>query len=117
MSMLVKQIIILSSAALGLLGCAADPAPIEQLRVTEQAIEQAQTMGAEAFLQPAQIALQKAQEALAAEDYRAARLYAERAELDARLAQVQALSSMKRNKVAEITTQIQRLRVQLGESQ
>ena len=115
--MLVKQVFILSSAVLWLAGCATDPAPIEQLRITEQAIEKAQTMGADDFLQPAQIALQKAQEALAAEDYRAARLYAERAELDARLAEVQALSSMKRNKVAEITTQIQRLRLQLGESQ
>ncbi len=115
--MLVKQVFILSSAVLWLAGCATDPAPIEQLRITEQAIEQAQMMGADDFLQPAQIALQKAQEALAAEDYRAARLYAERAELDARLAEVQALSSMKRNKVAEITTQIQRLRLQLGESQ
>mgnify|MGYP000943463037 FL=1 len=115
--MLIKQVFILSSAVLCLAGCATDPAPIEQLRITEQAIEQAQTMGADDFLQPAQIALQKAQEALAAEDYRAARLYAERAELDARLAEVQALSSMKRNKVAEITTQIQRLRLQLGESQ
>ena len=115
--MLVKQVFILSSAVLWLAGCATDPSPIEQLRITEQAIEQAQTMGADDFLQPAQIALQKAQEALAAEDYRAARLYAERAELDARLAEVQALSSMKRNKVAEITTQIQRLRLQLGESQ
>ena len=115
--MLVKQVFILSSAVLWLAGCATDPAPIEQLRITEQAIEQAQTMGADDFLQPAQIALQKAQEALAAEDFRAARLYAERAELDARLAEVQALSSMKRNKVAEITTQIQRLRLQLGESQ
>ena len=115
--MLVKQVFILSSAVLWLAGCATDPAPIEQLRITEQAIEQAQTMGADDFLQPAQIALQKAQEALAAEDYRAARLYAERAELDARLAEVQALSSMKCNKVAEITTQIQRLRLQLGESQ
>ena len=115
--MLVKQVFILSSAVLWLAGCATDPAPIEQLRITEQAIEQAQTMGADDFLQPAQIALQKAQEALAAEDYRAARLYAERAELDARLAEVRALSSMKRNKVAEITTQIQRLRLQLGESQ
>ena len=115
--MLIKQVFILSSAVLWLAGCATDPAPIEQLRITEQAIEQAQTMGADDFLQPAQIALQKAQEALAAEDYRAARLYAERAELDARLAEVQALSSMKRNKVAEITTQIQRLRLQLGESQ
>lgn len=115
--MLVKQGFILSSAVLWLAGCATDPAPIEQLRITEQAIEQAQTMSADAFLQPAQIALQQAREALAAEDYRAARLYAERAELDARLAEVQALSSMKRNKVAEITAQIQRLRLQLGESQ
>ena len=115
--MLVKQVFILSSAVLWLAGCATDPAPIEQLRITEQAIEQAQTMGADDFLQPAQIALQKAQEALTAEDYRAARLYADRAELDARLAEVQALSSMKRNKVAEITAQIQRLRLQLGESQ
>ena len=115
--MLVKQVFILSSAVLWLAGCATDPAPIEQLRITEQAIEQAQTMGADDFLQPAQIALQKAQEALAAEDYRAARLYAERAELDARLAEVQALSSMKRNNVAEITAQIQHLRLQLGESQ
>lgn len=115
--MLASRVFVLSTAAMLLAACASDPAPLEQLRVTEQAIEQAQTMGADEYLVPAQTALKHAQNAFSAEDYRAARLYAERAELDARLAEVQALSAMSRNQLAEITAQIQRLRLQLGESQ
>lgn len=115
--MLVSRVFLLGTAVLLLAACANDPAPLEQLRVTEQAIEQAQTMGADEYLIPAQTALTQAQEAFAVEDYRAARLYAERAELDARLAEVQALSEINRNQVAEITAQIQRLRLQLGDPQ
>lgn len=115
--MLVSRFFVLGSAVLLLAACATDPAPLEQLRVTEQAIEQAQTMGADEYLAPAQTALKQAQVAFADEDYRAARLYAERAELDARLAEAQALSALHRNKIAEITAHIQRVRLQLGESQ
>lgn len=115
--MLVTRIVMLGSTACLLAACANDPAPLEQLRITEQALMQARTMGADEYLEPAQIALQRAQAAFVAEDYRAARLYAERAELDARLAEAQALSALNRNKVAELTAQIQRLRLRLGESQ
>lgn len=112
--MFVPRIVMLASAACLLVACANDPVPLEQLRITEQAFEQAQMMGADEYLEPAKKSLQQAKEAFAAEDFRAARLHAERAELDARLAEAQALTALNRHKLAEMTSQVQRLRQQLG---
>lgn len=40
------QSLILAVAMLGLAGCANDPAPNEQMRISEQALEQAKAVGA-----------------------------------------------------------------------
>ncbi len=75
-----KTLIILLSA-LGLLaGCASDPVPSEQLRLTEQTITQAKAVGAtseSAELALAEQKLAEAGRALADGDNKAARLLAE----------------------------------------
>ncbi len=104
-------------AALLLAGCASDPAPLAQLEVSEQALRQAREVGASeelAALREAEGKLQAARAAFAAEDYRQARMLAEQAELDARLAEAQTLTARKRAQVEVLKGRIQALRSELG---
>lgn len=105
--------------ALSLLaGCASDPAPEAQLQVTAQALQQARAVGAsadQAVLGQAEAGLAAAREAAEREDYRQARMLAERAELDARLAEAQTLTAKNRAQIAELRSELRRLRNQLGE--
>lgn len=98
--------------------CASDPAPTEQLRLTEQALSQAQALGVTAEQSPALRQAEKklalAQAALQDEDYKQARVYAEQAELDARLAEAEHLTAKSQQQLAELSNSINRLRKQLG---
>lgn len=103
---------------LALVGCASDPAPTEQLRLTQQALVQARAVGAsdqtpELVMAELKVALAVA--AMRDEDYRAARLQAEQAELDARLAEARLLNEKSQLEVAELNRRIARLRQQLGD--
>jgi len=101
-------------------GCASDPLPTEQLRLTEAALSQARSVGASEQTPELAMAEQKLQAARAAlddEDNRAARLYAEQAELDARLAEARVLNDKSALQVTELSRRIARLREQLGEVQ
>ncbi|ACO77736.1 lipoprotein [Azotobacter vinelandii CA] len=103
---------------LALAGCASDPAPHEQLRLTEQALGQARAVGAgedQGELTLAQGKFEQAGAALTAGRHREARMLAEQAELDARLAEEQVLTQKGRKQVAELKRQIGALRQQLGE--
>lgn len=103
-----------------LVGCASDPAPNEQLRLSEQALTQARAAGASeqtAELAQAEQKLAAASAAMKDEDYRAARLQAEQAELDARLAEARVLNEKSRLEVEELNRRIARLRDQLGAMQ
>lgn len=107
-------------ALLALAGCAADPAPNEQLRLTEQAVAQAKAVGATEEvpeLKLAQERLAQAQEAMADESYKEARMLAEQAELDARLAEALVLTKKSQEQLAELNQRINRLRKQLGDLQ
>ncbi|MBP8237356.1 MAG: DUF4398 domain-containing protein [Pseudomonas sp.] len=98
--------------------CATDPAPHEQLRLTEQALSQAKALGLSAeqsvSLRQAEEKLALAQAAMQDEDFKQARLYAEQAELDARLAEAEHLTEKSQQQLAELTNAINRLRKQLG---
>lgn len=98
--------------------CASDPAPTEQLRLTEQALSQAQALGVTTQQSPAlrqaEEKLALAQAALQDEDYKQARVYAEQAELDARLAEAEHLTAKSQQQLAELSNSINRLRKQLG---
>jgi hypothetical protein len=105
---------------LALSGCASDPAPTEQLRLSEQAMSQAKAVGASeqvAELALAENKLVQAQTAMAQEAYKDARMLAEQAELDARLAEARVLTEKSQAQLSELHNRINRLRKQLGELQ
>lgn len=104
-------------AVLGLAGCASDPAPIEQLRLSEQALEQAKAVGASdevAEFTLAQDKLERARGNMLAQEFRDARLRAEQAELDARLAEARVLTQKSQAQLATVQTRVDRLRKQLA---
>nr|WP_251029526.1 DUF4398 domain-containing protein [Pseudomonas fluorescens] len=102
-------------------GCAADPAPNEQMRLTGQALEQATAVGAIADDSPelklAEGKFARAKADMADKSYKHARMRAEQAELDARLAEAQVLTKKSQEQLNVLNTRITRLRKQLGEAQ
>ena len=110
-------------AVVALAGCAADPAPNEQIRLTQQALEQANAVGANPDESPelklAESKLTQAQADMADRSYKDARMQAEQAELDARLAEAQVLNRKSQEQLNVLNTRITRLRkqLQLGEAQ
>ncbi|TWC13950.1 MULTISPECIES: DUF4398 domain-containing protein [unclassified Pseudomonas] len=106
-------------AVLALAGCAADPAPNEQIRLTEQALEQARAVGANADEVPelklAEEKFARAKSNLIDESYKKARMRAEQAELDARLAEAKVLTLKSQEQLNVLDTRIKRLRKQLRE--
>jgi len=114
------QVSIAVAALLALAGCASDPAPTEQLRLTEQAVDQARAVGANDDVAEMKLASDKLAAALAAngaQSYRQARLLAEQAELDARLAEARVLTEKSQEQLTQVNTRIVRLHKQLGEAQ
>jgi hypothetical protein len=108
-------------AVLALAGCATDPAPIEQMRLTEQAITQAKAVGATADEVPemklAETKYTRARGSMADQSYRNARMRAEQAELDSRLAEAKVLTQKSEEQLNVLNTRITRLRKQLGNAQ
>lgn len=103
---------------LALSACATDPAPTEQLRLTEQAMTQVRALGVgedqAQLMSQAEDKYRRAQAAAAAGDNKDARLLAEQAELDARLAEAEHLNVKSRDQLTELNRRIARLRQQLG---
>ena len=107
-------------AVLALAGCANDPAPIEQMRLTQKAVEQATAVGATEQIEEMKLAQEKfalAEKNMGEQDYKRARVLAEEAELDARLAEAKVLTQKSQDQLAELTARINRLRKQLGDVQ
>lgn len=103
-----------------LVGCASDPAPIEQFKLTEQALEQAKAVGAtdeQPELKTAEAKLTQARADMADESFKDARMKAEQAELDARLAEARVLTLKSQEQVDQLNSRLNRLRKQLGEGQ
>ncbi|WP_437880994.1 DUF4398 domain-containing protein [Pseudomonas sp. LRF_L74] len=103
-------------AFFALSGCANDPAPNEQMRLTQQAVEQARAIGAGQDIPEmaqAESKLARAEKNMAEEDYKRARMLAEQAELDARLAEAKVLTQKSERQVADLNLRIERLRKQL----
>lgn len=110
------QPLMLALAVLGLAGCANDPAPNEQLRLSEQALEQAKAVGATEQVPEFKLAeekLARAKSNMLAESYRDARMRAEQAELDARLAEARVLNQKSEEQLQVMQSRIKRLRKQL----
>ena len=107
-------------ATLALTGCASDPAPNAQLQLTEQVVAQAASVGADNQLSEMQLAqdnLALAKKNMAEHDYKRARILAEAAELDARLAEAKVLVAKSDAQISELQLKIARLRKQLGAQQ
>ncbi|MFJ7314938.1 DUF4398 domain-containing protein [Pseudomonas sp. NPDC098747] len=108
-------------AVLAMAGCATDPAPIEQMRLTEQAIAQAKAVGATAEDMPemklAETKYNRAKGNMTDESFRNARMRSEQAELDARLAEAKVLTQKSQEQLNVLNTRIVRLRKQLGDAQ
>jgi hypothetical protein len=106
-------------ATLLLGACANTPAPVEQMRLTEQALEQARAIGAAEDSAEFKLAVDKAAQAradMSAQAFKAARVNAEQAELDARLAEAKVLVQKSQALLAIGTTRVERLRKQLEEA-
>ena len=108
-------------AIVALAGCATDPAPNEQMRLTEQALLQAKAVGATADEVPemklAEDKFKRAQGSMADQSYKNARMRSEQAELDARLAEARVLTLKSEEQLNVLNTRIARLRKQLGDAQ
>jgi len=108
-------------AVMALAGCAADPAPNEQMRLTAQALEQAKAVGATPDEVPemklAEDKYHRAQGSMAGQSFKNARMRAEQAELDARLAEARVLTLKSEEQLNVLNTRIARLRKQLGDAQ
>lgn len=107
---------IIALGMLGLAGCASDPAPVEQLRLSEQALEQAKAVGATEQVPEYKLAedkLTRAKANMASESYRDARMRAEQAELDARLAEARVLTQKSEEQLQVLQSRVKRLRKQL----
>nr|WP_178117835.1 DUF4398 domain-containing protein [Pseudomonas sp. R5(2019)] len=105
---------------LALAGCANDPAPTEQIRLTEQALEQAKAVGATEEvpeLKTADGKFERARADMISQDFKDARMKAEQAELDARLAEARVLTSKSQEQLTVLQARIKRLHKQLGEQQ
>jgi Spy/CpxP family protein refolding chaperone len=107
-------------ALVALAGCANDPAPVEQMKLTEKAVAQAKAVGAtseESEMEMAESKLTQARSDMTRESYKAARMQAEQAELDARLAEARVLTEKSQEQITQLNTRLNRLRKQLGEAQ
>ncbi|NUT77043.1 DUF4398 domain-containing protein [Pseudomonas sp. C1C7] len=108
-------------AVLALVGCAADPAPNEQMRLTAKALEQAKAVGATADDVPemklAEEKYNRAKGSMADQSFKNARMRSEQAELDARLAEAKVLTLKSEEQINVLNTRITRLRKQLGDAQ
>ncbi|MBV7479846.1 DUF4398 domain-containing protein [Pseudomonas sp. PDM31] len=108
-------------AVLALTGCASDPAPNEQMRLTEQALEQARAVGATVDDVPemklAEDKFKRAQGNMNDQSFKNARMRSEQAELDARLAEAKVLTLKSEEQLTLLNTRITRLRKQVGDAQ
>ncbi|TRX74915.1 DUF4398 domain-containing protein [Pseudomonas mangiferae] len=116
--MIEKRLLAIGLSGLALAGCAKDPQPVEQFRLSEQVLQQAKAVGADDQVEELKLAEDKfarAKENMDDEDYKRARVLAEQAELDARLAEAKVLTRKSQEQVDELERRIERLRKQVGE--
>ncbi len=99
-------------------GCASTPAPTEQMAVSKSAIANALSAGGSEFaaveMRSAQDKMDRANRAMAKEDYDTARSLAEQAQTDARLAEKKAHSEKAQKAAAVMQDDIRVLREELN---
>ena len=99
-------------------GCASTPAPTEQMAVSKSAIANALSAGGPEYaaveMRSAQDKMDRANRAMAKEDYDVARALAEQAQTDARLAEQKAHSAKAQKAAAVMQDDIRVLREELN---
>lgn len=108
----------LACAAILIAGCASMPPPTEQMAVSKSAIANAISAGGNEFapveMRAAQEKMDRASRALEKEDYENARLLAEQAQADARLAEKKAQAAKAQKAADVIQNDIHILREELN---
>jgi hypothetical protein len=111
------RFVALGCAAAIIAGCASIPAPREQIAVSKSAIANALSAGGSEYapveMKNAQEKLDRANAAMAKEDYEDARWLAEQAQADARLAEKKAQSAKARKSASAVQDDIRVLRDEL----
>jgi uncharacterized protein DUF4398 len=101
-------------------GCATVPPPTEQMAVSRAALGDAVSAGAGEYagvdLRDAQLKLDAANVAMGSREYDKARIFAEEAEVDAKLAATRARSAKAQRAVAELNESLRVLRDELSRS-
>jgi len=99
-------------------GCASAPKPTEQIAVSNSAITNASRAGGNEYapieMRNAQDKMDRANKAMAREDYDEARVLAEQAQVDARLAEKKAESAKAQKAVAMMNEDIRVLREEIN---
>ncbi|MEB0040537.1 MULTISPECIES: DUF4398 domain-containing protein [unclassified Pseudomonas] len=106
-----------AAAFAALVGCANDPAPIAQLKLTDQAVEQAKAVGATDDMPEMDLAQSKRIQAhvdMGKNAFKAARMQAEQSELDARLAEARVLTEKSEEQLSQLNIRLNRLHKQVG---
>mgnify|MGYP001211655756 CR=1 FL=1 len=113
-----RTLLAIAAASLALAGCASVPAPTEQMAVSKSAIANAASAGGGEYasieMRSAQDKMDRANAALAKEDFESARWLAEEAQVDARLAEKKAQSAKARKAALVMNEDLRVLREEIN---
>ena len=112
-----RTLLAIAVASLALAGCASTPAPTEQMAVSKSAIANAASAGGGEYasieMRSAQDKMDRANAAIAKEDFESAHWLAEEAQVDARLAEKKAQSAKARKAALVMNEDLRVLREEL----
>ncbi|MBK8325455.1 MAG: DUF4398 domain-containing protein [Betaproteobacteria bacterium] len=113
-----RTLLAIAVASLALAGCASTPAPTEQMAVSKSAIANAASAGGGEYasieMRSAQDKMDRANAAIAKEDFESARWLAEEAQVDARLAEKKAQSAKARKAALVMNEDLRVLREEIN---
>ncbi len=113
-----RTLLAIAAASLAVAGCASVPAPTEQMAVSKSAIANAASAGGGEYasieMRSAQDKMDRANAAIAKEDFESARWLAEEAQVDARLAEKKAQSAKARKAALVMNEDLRVLREEIN---
>jgi len=113
-----RTLLAIAAASLAVAGCASVPAPTEQMAVSKSAIANAASAGGGEYasieMRSAQDKMDRANAALAKEDFESARWLAEEAQVDAKLAEKRAQSAKARKAALVMNEDLRVLREEIN---
>ena len=113
-----RTLLAVAAVSIALAGCASLPAPTEQMAVSKAAIANAVSAGGSEYasveMRSAQDKMDRANAAIAKEDFESARWLAEEAQVDARLAEKKAQSAKARKAALVMNEDLRVLREEIN---